>query len=66
MYTKTVRLCSALGIQRRIFVSPLLCFKHELYKGGIFWQSRIQQIRRRDVFAEGGRSVWTEIVFINS
>lgn len=44
-----------LGVNRRILVSPLLCFKHELHVGGICFQSRLQKPKRRDVFAEGGR-----------
>jgi translation initiation factor 2-alpha kinase 4 len=44
-----------LGVSRRILVSPLLCFKHELHIGGICFQSRLQKSKRRDVFAEGGR-----------
>lgn len=44
-----------LGVNRRILVSPLLCFKHELHIGGICFQSRLQKAKRRDVYAEGGR-----------
>lgn len=50
-----VNLGNELGVNRRILVSPLLCFKHELHVGGICFQSRLQKPKRRDVFAEGGR-----------
>lgn len=49
------RICTTLGLQKQILVSPLLCFKHELHVGGICFQTRQQKPRRRDVFAEGGR-----------
>lgn len=52
---QVVQLGANLGVNRRILVSPLLCFKHELHVGGICFQSRLQKSRRRDVFAEGGR-----------
>lgn len=52
---QVVNLGYNLGVNRRILVSPLLCFKHELHVGGICFQSRLQKSKRRDVFAEGGR-----------
>lgn len=52
---QVVKLCRSLGITRRMLVSPLLCFKHELHVGGICFQTRQQKSRKRDVFAEGGR-----------
>lgn len=52
---KVVTLSSSLGVNRRLLVSPLLCFKHELHIGGVCFQSRLQKSKRRDVYAEGGR-----------
>ena len=49
------QICASLGLQKRVLVSPLLCFKHELHVGGVCFQTRQQRAKRRDVFAEGGR-----------